>query len=153
MAWPSGTTVREQVLDNILSTCLSISAPGSKTTVNFAGFVGNDVFMVPGYPAVLLASPSVSYDDSIHGIISCKMRVAVVLVLDTSTNTLDSISDFVEDFRMALLADHTRGGVAVDTHISQDDTAPTSVPEPYIVADVVLDVTYRHLRADPTAEI
>lgn len=153
MAYPADQTVLERIMENIRSTIDAIATPAYKNTVRHCGWMGGEDFIVPGYPAVLLTSSTVDENDSTHAIISCVLNVQMTLVIEQEGDEVVDMSGFLSDVKVALLTDYTRGGLAVTTKVTRGEMAPFDIIPPYIVADMSVQVQFRHLYADPTTAI
>jgi hypothetical protein len=158
MAWPSGTSVRSSILSNLVTTLQGITgSPTYKTTVQRVTLAGIDPSAITVDPAILVVPARVAASDDRLELIMGTMTTTLVLALRDQTtaeaggaNVPTPVYDFIEDVRLALLTDVTRGGFARDTHVLSDDPFPLDVSDPLWGAELSISIDYAHSRSDPT---
>ena len=150
---PSGTPVKEAILDNMQTTLGNISA-GSAYYHSVASIsrINTVPIEIRDYPAIVITPLGTEYDQggdattlALHG----DYRIRVTLVIRTRTDASQSLEEFIRDVHKALLVDITRGGLAINTRMLSDDVYyPTQIDEPVAVADCVVLVSYRTERTN-----
>lgn len=153
MTWPSGTSVREQIMDNLLATLGAITAGGSyKSTVKLATLDAEKALKSPLHPCVVLVPPRVTYRDDRLDMIQGTLSTSLILVVrGYGTATVpQALWNLIEDVRLALFVDVTRGGVARDTHIESEEPFPLLLAQPEWSCETSINVQYAHDRLDPT---
>lgn len=156
MAWPSGTPVAQQVFEHIVTTLQAIQgAPNFKTTVKSVRVAGKDVTELDHFPAILVQPWRASYRDDTAPTIRGEMLLTIqpIVASDVESEIPDKLTDLIEDIRVALLTDHTRGGIAHTTQVQSSE--PYAIVEgwPVFAADLFVVVLYRHLYLDPATAI
>ena len=150
---PSGTPVKELILDNLESTLSSITAGVDYYhTVAMVSRINTVPIEIRDYPAVVMTPLGTDYDQpgstttlALHG----DYRIRMTLVVRTRTEASQSLEEFIRDVHKSLLVDITRGGVAINTRMMSDEVYyPTQIDEPVAVADCVVLVSYRTLRTN-----
>lgn len=152
MAYPSGTPVDEAILDNVVATLAAIATPSYHLTFKRAErFIPLNATQVQEYPSALVGTADITWSDALHFRLSGDMRFTVRALVEDREAHQESLAWAAADVRKALLADVTRGGLAVDTKvlaqspfmlISEAGNAVTGV-------DVSVQVRFRHQYDDP----
>lgn len=154
MAYPAGTPVDEQILQDLEATLAAIAAPSfhfDVAQVLRADALGAGLRFVE-LPGILIGTPTYVWDDKTNPLYAATMTVALHCELRSIETLLADQAWLAADVRQALLADVSRGGVAVDTKILSH--------EPYLIfneasavsgagIDVVVQIRFRHLFTDP----
>lgn len=153
MAYPAGSPVKERVLEHVKTTLAAIASPAYFTDVVAVKRQTSENPYVAldqaEFPAVLISVPTTSYDDGVNGILSASTNVSLRLVVQAREGVSSNIEQFISDVKAALLADWTRGGLALDTKIVGDEVLVPEEVTGYAVADVSLTLRWRHLYSDP----
>jgi hypothetical protein len=150
---PSGTPVKEAVLQN-LETALAAIAAGAAyyTTVARVQRINTVPIDLPEYPAIVLVPLGTDYDPpgaATTLAIAGHYRVQATLIIRSRTDAVADLENFIRDVHKALLVDPTRGGLAIDTRLVSDSVYyPTDIEEPVALADLVIEVHYRTTRTD-----
>lgn len=150
MAYPTGTPVREAILDNIVSTLEAIAAPSYHTTVSAVHRLrGLNALSLTAFPAIMVSTPRADWDDTTHGLQIGSMHLTLRLALQGGADGQEQLSWFLDDVKVALLADYTRGGVARDTQITGDEAYQSDEATNVFGADIFVNVKFAHLYTDP----
>lgn len=157
-----GDTVEVQVVDDIVETLEAIhSASGDYNTdpERVYEMYGN-VMELPELPGIVVAPMrSERNHDCPNGAqrVDLKLSIACVVAVDPSFEAARDdrvrITHFANDVEKALRADHSRGSLAIDTHIDSVDIFELVQGNPLAVAEVSVTVPFRFLNADPTQAI
>lgn len=154
MTYPTTDTVRNLIVDNVRTTLAAVAAGASyRNTIRkvlVAGLMPQAVFE---FPCAVLVPMAANHSNERIGLISTRLDLVVHLrSRDLGDEALDhtgveAMHDLVEDVRKALLADHTRGGYALDTLVTGDSVYPANTTAPAYAADVNVSVDYRVSRS------
>ena len=155
MAWPSGDTIRKLVVDDVKTTLEAITgSPTYKTTVELVEIAGKNALTLNVFPAAIISPPAIQTRGDRLDIIQATLDLTVTLAVRSYEDTIpDALYEFVEDVRVALLSDVTRGGVAMDTQVTADAPFALGPSDPIFGADLSVEVLYRQLRTDPATAI
>lgn len=154
MSYPTDPPIRKLILDNVKTTLEGINGAGSyRSTVQKVAHIGLNALDIQTYPFVAIGPPSFRFDDGQYSKISVELTLTLLLVIRTATNATDTLHDLLEDVGLALRADVTRGGYAVDTHLRGDNQFVPEISEPIYGTEVEVAITYRHLNTDPAAAL
>lgn len=154
MTYPTDPPIRKLILDNVRTTLAAIEPGGGfRTTVKRAEHIGLNALDLVTYPFIAIGPPSFSYEDSQYRKMAVEMTITLLLVVRTSTEAVETMHDFLEDVSLALRADVTRGGYAIDTHIRRDTPAVPVVSEPVFSTEVEVAISYRYLATDPSTPL
>tara|TARA_R110002020_G_scaffold425054_3_gene634469 strand:+ start:2030 stop:2503 length:474 start_codon:yes stop_codon:yes gene_type:complete len=150
---PSGTPVKELILQDIETTLAAITAGSAYyTSVAVVDRINTIPVEIRDYPAIVLTPLGTDYDqpgDARTTAIGANYRVRATLVARTRTDAAATIENFIRDVHKALLVDITRGGEAINTRMLSDSVFyPTQIEEPVAIADCIIEVRYRTLRTD-----
>ncbi len=158
MAYPSDGSdpIRKDIIGDV-KTALEAIASGAtyRTDVAKVEILGRSFTEMRDFPSIVIAPPTIEYDDSRYPMTMCRMLFSMTLAVrdrDT-TEAFNAVYDFVEDVKLALQADVTRGGDAVDTHVIADEPFIPDVTAPILGCDVSVSIDYRHRRSDPAAAL
>ncbi|CAO3453872.1 hypothetical protein [Azospirillum argentinense] len=118
------TSIREQVLaafEALLSTVTAPNVPGSFTVYRGR----RKTVPEDSLPALVMRTSIVSQDQFSAGAVRNLERITVAaLVKETTDKALDqAMSDLSAAIQRAVESDHTLGGIAVDTNLSEADQA------------------------------
>lgn len=150
---PSATPVRERILQNVETVLLSIGPPSYGTdTPHVRRWNGNADENIPTTPAVLIVPLPETSDDEVSCMVRHTMELGLIAVLRTDTWPAE-INKFLADMRVALLADPSRGGIAVTTRITDENVADNDPAENLGSAQMIVQVHYRTLYDDPNTPI
>lgn len=150
---PSGSPVKEQVLDNLQTTLAAIAAGDDYyNTVALVNRINTAPVEVAQYPAIIITPIGTDYDqpgEATTLAIRANFRIQLTLILRTRDNPSEELENFIRDVHKALLVDITRGGLAINTRMISDEVYyPTQIEEPVAVADCGIVVDFRTLRTD-----
>jgi hypothetical protein len=153
---PTGTPIREQILDNIESVLSGITSAGSPqlyaNTVAAVKRFHSDTLEITEFPTILVIPTGQrhSYGGSITPGALTRHDMSVVLVLAVRDDTWrESLHTLMADVRAALAQDHTRGGVALDTALESDLVYDSGATEPVAGAQLDYRISYRTFHDDP----
>lgn len=145
-------TIREKILDNILTTLSGITVlAGYVNNLTAAKFAqgGNDLSTVPA--AIMSAGPE-ECEDRPGLITSCKLDVIIDVYTIAATDTDAALNSLLGDIKKAMMADYTRGGYAVATRIQNIIPFESIEGQPYCGLIINCEVEYRHQVTNPTAQ-
>jgi hypothetical protein len=146
---PSGSPVKEAILDNLQDTALPLLVAGSDyyTTVEKIQRIDAGPMELKMFPAIVIVPLSTDYDrEATQGTltIAAAYRIQLTLFLRTRTDAASKIERFIRDVHKAVLIDRYRNGNALNTRMVSDEVFyPTEDDEPYTTANVILEVDYR----------
>lgn len=150
---PSGTPVKEAVLANLETTLAGITAGSDYyTSVARVNRIDTVPIELTEYPAIILVPSGASYDppgDATTLAIAVHYRVEATLVIRARTDAVEKLENFIRDVHKALLVDITRGGLAIDTRLTEDRVYyPTDIEEPVAIAELSIEIHFRTRRTD-----
>ena len=150
---PSVDTIRKRILDNVQEALESIAGPPTYAhrVAMVRQFLGN-AMEFPNYPAIAIVPRATRSDDSRLALIEHVVPMTLLLMVRSST-WRDDIQSFLADCRVALLADHTRGGVALTTRATVEEIQDSELSSPLGGAEMEIEVLYRTLYHDPGSAI
>lgn len=145
---PSGTPLKEQIIENLVTTLQGISAGDDYyTTVEQVARVDGGPMELKMFPAAAVLPMHTEYDrEGSHGTTTIRafLYVQISLFIRSRTEGALKIERFVRDVHKALIEDRTRGDRAMHTSMISDEvTYPTEDDEPFTIADLVVEVVYR----------
>lgn len=150
---PSGTPVKEAILQDLETTLAAISAGADYyTSVATVTRVNTVAIDLPEFPAIVLTPLGTEYDPPGQATtlaIAGHYRIRATLVVRTRTDAVEDLENFIRDCHKAMLVDTTRGGLAIDTRLVSDEVYyPTDIEEPVALAELTIMVIYRTQRTD-----
>lgn len=146
---PSGTPVKEAILDDIEQNALPLIVAGADyyTAVEKIQRIEAGPTEIKMFPAVLIAPLETIYNrDGTHGTLTQRaaFRIQLSLFLRTRTDAVSKIERFIRDVHKALMVDRTRNNLAVNTRMIEDEVIyPTEDDDPYTIANMIIEVDYR----------
>ena len=153
MAYPSGTPVKTQVLDQLAAQLGAIAAPSYHYDVRRATvFGGQEIALGRSLPAIVIVPTS----DEVEKYIMCQqiqnvMAVDVMCAVRISTQKdgwRDDVVWLLADVRKAITADIQLGATAVYADIVDEDL-PDKIDDSIAVGRLGLRIAYRHNFDDP----
>ena len=150
---PSGTPVKEAILDHLQSTLTAIAAGAAYyNSVALVTRINTVPIELHDYPAIVLTPLGTSYDQggdattlALHG----DYRIRLTLIVRTRDEASQALENFIRDVHKSILVDITRGGLAINTRMLSDDVYyPTQIEEPVAIADCIVLVSYRTERTN-----
>lgn len=154
MTYPTDDTIRNKVVENVRSTLAAVSAGANyRNTIQRVYVADVTPQTAIEFPCAVIAPDSAAHDDARLGLISTRLNLLVHLRSRDlgdevfARTGVESIHDLIEDARKALLVDHTRGGVALDTHVVTDTVYPAASTVPTYAADLNVSVDFRISRS------
>lgn len=158
MVYPTDDPVVTLIMDDLVTAIDSITGASYRTTIRTGQtqVVGRNPIQKLLFPCATLTPPRVSWSDDRYPLLAGTLFTTVSLFSIDRTNTEKTIRDFVTDAIQALVVvDHTRGGVARDTHVlDSEEYVPfgeDGVAIPIVAADLAISVTFAQLRTDPSS--
>jgi len=143
-------TVRESILADLHTTLAAVSSLKSAQRWEQNG---NDFTETP---MVVIAPAPEEKEDGPSALTTCRLDVDIDLYVRHDKNEFAGSTDaylngLLGAIEAALMADHTRGGHAIDTEITGN--SPFEVIEGQALAGLIISIRvhYRHQRTDPTA--
>lgn len=151
---PSRTPVRQLVLEDIEAALQAIAPPDYASTMA-PGQVrryGATRTNVSDYPGCVVVPLEETTDDSRTLLQEHLMVVALQFIVRSST-WKTALLALLADARVALLADHTRGGNAAWTRIIAEEVFDAEPSTPIATAQMIVHVLYRTRYDDPTTPL
>ncbi len=145
---PGESPIRERILVNIEETLAAIAPPSYATEIKFVRRWNGNSKQVPETPCALIVPLPEKTDDSIASLLTHFMEVGVVFAIRSSTWP-EAMNKLLADARVALLEDPSRGGVAVDTQITDENTVDNAPKSEIGEARMILLIHYRTTYEDP----
>lgn len=153
-------SVKERILQNLVTTLQAINgAPPYLTSLNNRVFrMGLEGFDAGAHPFAVVAEPDEQYleESAVSGqqIVPCFMTVNLAIWLhgipDGTVKLSKLLADALQDLQRAVLADRTRGGIAINTRVLSASSFVDHASEPNGLVEMVIQVHYRFMAADPT---
>lgn len=146
---PSGSPVKEAILDDLQDTALPLLVAGANyyTTVEKIQRIDAGPMELKMFPAIVIVPLSTDYDrEGTEGTLTlaAAYRIQLTLFLRTRTDAASKIERFIRDVHKAVLIDRYRNANALNTRVVSDEVFyPTEDDEPYTTANVILEVDYR----------
>ena len=146
---PSGSPVKEAILDDLQDTALPLLVAGSDyyTTVEYITRVESGPMELKMFPAIVMVPLSTDYDrEGTEGTLTmaAAYRIQLALFLRTRTEAVSKIERFTRDVHKAIMIDRTRNGNAINTRAVNDEVFyPTEDDEPYTISNLIIEVDYR----------
>lgn len=155
---PSSESIKEQILDDILTTLQGINGGATYFNTVTAGNVRRLDMAPPTIgtsPTILVAPTGTTYDNPRSGVlrtVAGSLRVEIACIIRTATDVAKKVERIIHDVHTALFVDITRSGLAINTRVVADDVwYPTDESEPLCGANIIVVVDYRALRTDLTS--
>ena len=149
---PVGEPVKLQILTSVQTALEGITAGVDYyTSVRSVTRAAALPIEIDDTPAIIITPVETIYDTPTQSTLSvhAHYHIRLTLVARTRSDPSEVLERFIRDVHKALIADVTRGGLAVYTRVLEDAVFyPTSEDEPVAVADCLVDVYYRTLRND-----
>lgn len=149
-------TVREKILENLKTTLEGITVANGYNfdfppgTIQRWSMHGNSLVNLP---AVVLSCGDESEQSAPYPLEECALSVYLdcffVSDEDEATSTDTYLNRLQGNIKKAVLADHTRGGHAVDTNVLGTTPFETTEGQHYAGIIVEIEIKYRHQRLDP----
>ena len=152
---PTGSPVKESILDDLQNTALPLIAAGAGsgggdpyyTAVEQITRIEAGPFELKMFPAIVIMPLSTTYDnEGTQGTrtIAATFRIRLSLYLRTRTDAVSKLERFIRDTHKAILVDRTRNNNAVNTRAVSDEAFyPTEDDEADTTANFVIDIDYR----------
>lgn len=150
-------SVREEVVRNLVSTLEGVTvANGYKFDVERVVRGQSMSRRLKVYPSVYvfeITERKVITPEAPLDLYVCQLTVLVIPWLRDPNvpDRFENVNELVADVKKALLVDGTRNGFALSTKLSGNRQKVTDSLEPYGGSQVTVEITYRHLRTDPSA--
>lgn len=156
---PADETVEERILADVLTTLAAIAAGADYYTDV------ERVYRMTGNAIANVERPSVTVlhedtKDKYGSVDQLEQRLFLTLSLgmDKTDNSARDMARFVADVKKALRADYGRGthngsANAFDTHIVGHRVANEDDGFPLAIAEVDVEIQFRHLLSDPTVAL
>lgn len=150
---PSGSPVKEAILDDLQTTLEGISAGAEYySDVALVTRVNTVPIELAEFPAIVITPLGTEYDqggDATTLALHADFRVRLTLVVRTRDSASETLENLIRDVHKRILVDITRGGRAINTRMLTDEVYyPTQIEEPVAIADCTVLVSYRTLRTD-----
>ena len=149
-------SVRRRIVDHIQMTLSSIDGPPTYNLVVSKENVyryGTSAEHVHDHPLIVIfhGSETKTKEGAPLGWTDAEMTVDLACYVEEGDGPAasDLLHDLYHDIEKALMADHTRGGLAIDTHIVGMQGLPHSDTLPGVAFEVNVRVDYQHGVTDP----
>ena len=151
---PSGSPVKEAIIDDIQNTALPLIAAGAGAGAGDAYYtevqniqrIDAGPMELKEFPAIVLVPLSTEYNpEGTQGTltIAATFMLQLTLFLRTRTGAASKLERFIRDVHKAVLIDRYRNANALNTRVSVDEVFYPTDDEPYTSANVVLAISYR----------
>jgi len=150
-------TVREKILQNLKTTLEGITVANgynfdfAPETVQRWSMHGNSLVNLP---AVIISCGDEGEQSVPYPFEECALSVYLdcfyVNDEDEAISTDTYLNRLQGDIKKAILADHTRGGHAVDTNVLGTTPFETTEGQHYAGIIIEVEIKYQHQRLDPT---
>lgn len=132
-------SIRQRILDELETTLAAVSGVAAVERKSQV------VQTVREFPTIFMLEPRESMVQQPAGYITFTMQLTLECwIIDDLAETNADVNTFLKDVANALLADYTRGGLAIDTALSGDEAF---VSQTNRQAGVFLDVIVRYRTA------
>ena len=152
----AGSTVKERIIQDVVSVIEAIVAPSYNWTVETVRRQEFNIQTIQEYPSVVVVDQGVDQDDSRLGLIVCSLSLTIMMVIRTAEpGWPEQVELLVSDVCNALRNDPQRGGLAVKTAVTQSEYYDGTElgAEGVAGAQILVDVSYRHLYNDTTVAL
>lgn len=144
-------TVKTRILDDLITTLLGVNGTGSYSrTIRQAS---RSVLMFSQQPrgdVAFIASTREAKDNLLNSITTCQLTVMLALVVEERPEHISlAVDDLIGDAIKAILADETRGGLAISTNVISVEEQVTEELAPIGCALMEIEIVYRHSRTNP----
>lgn len=146
-------TISERILQNVETTLTGITTGnGYSVTVQQVYRNTDASIMAVTFPYIDLPEPQEDSEDVPLGLTTKFMHLTLNLFISNDTSPANKVmNNFIGDVVKALLTDHTRGGLAVDTDVKAERVTSDETAEPFLQTSMSVDIHYRHKYGDPTS--
>ena len=147
--------ISEQILDNINTVIAAIDTPTyNRKIMQVERREGTPWTSFTDYPAVdIWLVSNTKTDEETEGFRDCSMEVEIRAYTRDKDNPDQALSYLAADIEKALMVDHTRGALAVDTDILTDEhNFADEKMDPTGMVSITLDIKYMHRRTDPYSQ-
>jgi hypothetical protein len=143
------TTVRDQILDNLVTTLQSIVTPTYSNTMKIASREIKHWEDVGRFPASYVTGDieKLSRGD-VKDRINALWTVEILVYVKHRKNLSDEIESLIGDVRTAIFVDRTRGGLALDTVIN-NITNMSKWIKPIGIFTAELNILYEYDKGTP----
>ncbi len=150
---PSGEPIKEQILQDIETTLLTVVAGASYYhTIHKVYRIQQAPTTLTSFPSVLLVPGATSYDGEsirLQKRIVGSFTILVSGYVRSGSDLARDIERLTRDIHTALFIDITRGGAAINTRVVSDEPFyPTHESDPEGGVDITVDVDFRTSRTD-----
>lgn len=150
-------TVREAIFADLVTTLSAIAVAGGYdndiASVQRWDMNGNNKADVPAI--IVNSGPEKSDDGKAYDLTHCLLTVFLELWVrqneteSAATPTDKLLNSLLGDVKKALALDVTRGGIAVDTEITDVETFETIEGQQHSGLIITVEIEYRHKQTDP----
>lgn len=152
---PPANSIRDDIVDDLKTTLGGITAGAAYnyTTASVFDWRTPGASTIPSFPAVSVWDLDERVEWKAYPLATRILRVTIQAIhaCEPNDDPAGVARKMLHDIQKAVVVDHTRGGVAVDTLEVANRVAVDAPAEPYVVVEVDLDVHYRTNRADPAS--
>lgn len=152
---PAGASVGEQVVENVLDALRAIDGPpANEHDISDAVHHNGNVLALNTYPAVVVFDAGTEEIAGPNPLVQVRHNLVIQCIVQANdVGWQSSVKRLMTDVTAALRADWTRGGLALDTHITQQqvfDSSENAAGTPFGTGGLQVSIIYRHLHTDPT---
>lgn len=145
-------SIREKVMKNVVSTLEGITADkGYDITIQKVSrlkLVGLNIKVFP--TIVVIPTPEPKEQEPVDRY-TCRLGLTLECWIKERVNITSEVNQVLANVEKALMVDYTRNGLAIDTKIISNDPFYNETNQPYGGVNIMIEIVYRHLYADPYA--
>jgi len=143
-------SVREDVIQNLVTTLQGVTkTAGYNITINRVERIKMVGLDIREFPTVLVIPADEVKEQSPSDKYTCRLAVTLECWIQEYGDVSAQVNILLADIEKALMVDHTRGGVAVDTKLLGNSAFYNEVNKPYGGVEIRIEVHYRHKFSDP----
>ena len=146
-------TVRERILQNLVTTLQGVTtSAGYATTLRKVTRIPASAFSLTELPMVMLVDASEEKEDGNPAQFTrCLLHLELICWNANYSTPSEEALKILGSVEKALYVDQRRGGLAIDTDVTGNETLIAEEAMPYGGVTIFMDVHYRHRLGDPYA--
>jgi len=145
---PSQLPIGERIVLNVVSTLQAVAPPTYATSVREVRRFDGNAFHTHKLPAIAVVEGVEEHDNQRLAIIEHVLPLNLVLAVHGQDWQVQ-LKKLAADIRVAILADHTRGGLSMDTRVSSTEVFDSEPSSPLGVAQIDVRIRYRTAYHNP----
>ncbi len=151
------TPLIESILDDVVTQCKTIDTDSDYyNTVLTVERISKSAFSRVNFPGIAVGCISESKSEGNFGQTFSTAEILVVVTdrVQIGSDGDEALSKLAADVEMAVMADHTRGGIAINTHVTKIDRDwPLDRADNLWLVSLTFQVDFRHSRTDPSTAV